>query len=396
MRSVERLTDEIKTEYADLLDARFPTFSRSEMERRAQRLDDLIERQALDALMIVESLRAGTATGWVTGWPVTAEAVTAIAPNTPRRMYIQHYNHLMLAQQIAFDTQVSWGESSGVMAAAEALKGEGVKRLGVIGRLTPAQYAALGEQFQLVDANRDYTRLRLVKSEEEIRWQRLGAAFTDLGITSLAERARPGNTERELGAFVEAPYVLYGATNALHYFLAKSMAAPEGAVPRQFASSRKLEAGDVLATEISADYWGYTGQVLRTFFIDAEPSPLYRELHAVAEATFDAVLSLVRPGTHATELTDASALIEDAGFTTIDDLVHGYGGGYLPPVLGSRSRPAAGAAPELTLEAGMALVVQPNVVTTDGSAGVQTGHLVLVTEGGAEALQAFPRGYQVL
>lgn len=396
MRSVEQLTGEIETAYADLLDTPFPAFSRAEMERRGQLLEDLIERQALDALMIAESMRAGTATGWVTGWPVTAEAVTVIVPNTPRRMYVQHYNHLTLAARIAFDTQVSWGKRSGVMEAAGALKGEGVKRLGVIGRLAPAQCAALNDQFQVVDANREYTRVRLVKSDEEIRWLRLGAAFTDLGITSLAERALPGNTERELGALVEAPYVPYGATNAIHYFLATSMAAPEGAVPRQFASSRKLARGDVLATEISADYWGYTGQVLRTFFVGAEPSPLYRELHAVAEATVDAVLSQIRPGAPATGLTDASALIEDAGFTTIDDLVHGYGGGYLPPVLGSRSRPAAGSAPDLTLEAGMTLVVQPNVVTADGSAGVQTGHLVLVTEGGAEALQAFPRGYHLL
>ena len=34
-------------------------------------------------------------------------------------------------------------------------------------------------------------------------------------------------------------------------------------------------------------------------------------------------------------------VIEDAGFTIYDDLMHGFGGGYFPPVLGSRSRPAA-------------------------------------------------------
>ena len=31
----------------------------------------------------------------------------------------------------------------------------------------------------------------------------------------------------------------------------------------------------------------------------------------------------------------------DTGYTIIDDLIHGYGGGYLPPVLGSASRPAS-------------------------------------------------------
>ena len=39
-------------------------------------------------------------------------------------------------------------------------------------------------------------------------------------------------------------------------------------------------------------------------------------------------------------LVDASSIIENSGFTTWDDLVHGFGGGYLPPILGSKSRPA--------------------------------------------------------
>ena len=33
-------------------------------------------------------------------------------------------------------------------------------------------------------------------------------------------------------------------------------------------------------------------------------------------------------------------LREAADFTIIDDLLHGYGGGYLAPILGSASRPA--------------------------------------------------------
>jgi len=46
--------------------------------------------------------------------------------------------------------------------------------------------------------------------------------------------------------------------------------------------------------------------------------------------------------------------------------VHGFGGGYLPPVV-----PTLGPVPEsgFALAAGMTLVVQPNVVTCDGRAG---------------------------
>jgi len=40
----------------------------------------------------------------------------------------------------------------------------------------------------------------------------------------------------------------------------------------------------------------------------------------------------------------------------------------------------------------MTVVVQPNVVTRDGRAGVQTGELLLVTGQGPERLHAYPPG----
>ena len=86
-------------------------------------------------------------------------------------------------------------------------------------------------------------------------------------------------------------------------------------------------------------------------------------------------------------------MIEDAGFTTNDDIVHGYGGGYLTPVLGSRSRPA-GPIPDFAFVPGMMVVIQPNVITRDERAGVQTGELVLVTADGAQRMHNFPRGFR--
>jgi Xaa-Pro aminopeptidase len=46
----------------------------------------------------------------------------------------------------------------------------------------------------------------------------------------------------------------------------------------------------------------------------------------------------------------------------------------------------------MTFETGMTVVVQPNVITTDERAGVQTGGLVLITDAGVEQLQRAPRG----
>ena len=42
---------------------------------------------------------------------------------------------------------------------------------------------------------------------------------------------------------------------------------------------------------------------------------------------------------------------------------------------------------------GMTVVVQPNVVTRDGTAGVQTGELVHITEKGVDRLHQAPKGF---
>jgi Xaa-Pro aminopeptidase len=244
----------------------------------------------------------------------------------------------------------------------------------------------------LVDLNREYVRLRLVKSEEEIDWMRIACALTDLAIAALRQEARAGMTERELGAICEAAYHPHGGWTFIHYFLVTPMADPQYCVPRQIASSRKLRPGDVIATEITAQFFDYPGQILRSFTAGAEPTPLFRRLHETAEAAFDAVTGVMRHGATMEQIVAAAEVIEDAGFTVYDDLVHGFGGGYFPPVLGSRSRPA-GPLPDMTLEAGMTCVVQPNVITPDQKAGVQVGELVLVTGHGVERMHRAERGF---
>ncbi len=315
-----------------------------------------------------------------------------VAPSEPQLMVMEWYNHWPLAKKLARDTEVRWGEHRGFDKTIAELKARGAKRVGVMGPLAYSRSRKLEAAFgELVDLNREYVRLRLVKSPEELQWMRIGAALTDLAIEGLRREAKPGMTERELGAICEAAYHPHGGVTFIHYFLVTPMAGPEYCVPRQIASSRKVRPGDVIATEITANFHEHPGQILRTFTVAAEPTPLFRRLYDTAEAAFDAVTRVIRHGTTMQQIIDAAGVIEDAGFTVYDDLMHGFGGGYFPPVLGTQSRPA-GPLPDMTLEAGMTCVVQPNVITPDQKAGVQVGELVLVTESGFERMHRVERG----
>ncbi len=243
-------------------------------------------------------------------------------------MYIEWYNHWPLARRLARDTEVRWGEHQGIDKVIADLRTRGARRVGLMGALGYAKCRKLEAAFgPLVDLNREYVRLRLVKSQEEIDWMRIGAALTDLAIEALRREARPGMTEHELGGICEAAYHPQGGVTYIHFFLATPMANPEYCVPRQFASGRKVQAGDVIATEITAHFFEYPGQVLRTFTVAAEPMPLFRKLYETAEAAFDAVTGVIRHGATMQQIIEAAGLIEDAGFTIYDDLMHGFGGG---------------------------------------------------------------------
>jgi Xaa-Pro dipeptidase len=216
--------------------------------------------------------------------------------------------------------------------------------------------------------------------------------MSDDAVAALAAAARPGMTEAECCAALEGAYLAAGGLTHIHYLGVTAMAEPGVCVPAQWPSPRRLRAGDVLTCEVSASYQGYPGQLLRTFTIAAPPTPLYEDLHRVAAAAFGAMAARLRAGAVARDLTTAAAeIILGAGYTIYDDLVHGFGGGYLPPVV-SRADVESRQAADFTFTAGMTVVLQPNVITPDERAGVQTGELVLVTESGWEPLHRYPRG----
>jgi len=376
-------------------EAEYPRFSDAEMARRRAAIENLLAEFALDHLVYCGANRFGSAVQWLTGWPVTAEAVGVLTPKIPDALFVQHINHVPLARRLAAPADVTWGGGSSTAAAVSALDRRGARagRVGVIGPMTFEQHATLAARFgEVANLNRRYARLRQIKSPEEIDWMRIGATLTDRGMVALRDGLRPGLTERELADLVERAYIVLGGSNVIHFFGVTPMTDPSIGVPTQFVANRKVNAGDAVVAEISAAFWEYPGQVLRSFALGAEPSKLYRDLHAAADAAFDAVAAVLKDGTMPSEIIDAASVIEQAGFTIIDDLLHGYGGGYLPPVLGSRSRPSAHI-PDEPLRAGMTVVIQPNVVTADGKAGVQTGELVLVTATGIEPLHAMPRGF---
>src|ERR1700736_6497945 len=274
----------------------YPRFSDAEYARRHAGIARAIEAGGADHVLIVTAQNVGNATRWMTSWPGTAEALLLFRPGERMVMFVEYCNHLPLAQQISRDTEVRWGEEKGIAKTIEELTRRGARRVGVIGPLSGTRWKALEAKFELVSLDADYVKLRLLKSDEEIAWLRIGAALSDAGMAALVGGTRVGITEHELGSMIERAFIGHGGTQVIHFIGSTQMAAPDCYVPRQFTSRRKIEAGDFVFCELSAAWWDYSGQVLRGFTVEAEPTSLYRDLHATAAAAFDSITKAIRPG----------------------------------------------------------------------------------------------------
>lgn len=369
----------------------YPRFSDFEMTARRELVGRIAAVAGVDRVVMYGSPRAGVSIFWLTGWLVTQEALAVVAPGERIALFVRARNHVPLAIEFAKDCDVAPGGPSSMESATQVI-GRG-DRVGVIGRLPHAYHETLARHCaEVVDLEPAFASARMVKSVEEIEWMRVGAHLSDLGALGLRDAAKPGVTVHRLADAVERAYVARGGDTWIHFIGLTSMEKPDSFVPAQWPTNRVVQAGDVITTEISAHFRSHPGQVLRTIAVDAEPTPRYKALHDVAQAAFDRIEQALRPGCTAEEIHEAASVIEDAGYTICDGLVHGFGGGYFLPHFDIRSLDDDASA-QPPLEAGMLLVVQPNVIESGGPAGVQTGEMVLITEDGSERMHDVPRGF---
>lgn len=377
-----------------LVDTDYPRFSGGEMDRRRTLMAGAMEAAGVDHLVAYASFFRGGPVHWLSDWLTTFEAVLVFTPGQPDVIFIQFYNHLPQAQGLMPDKDIRWGGPSTIHSVIDKLQARGAQpgRVGAVGLVPMHYYMPMNASFpEVQDLNRAYFGVRMVKSAEELDWYRISAHLSDLSIEALFQEIRPGLEERDLGAITEAAYLGWRGQNIIHFFNSTSMRAPDSFVPRQHLMNRTIGTGDVIVTEITSSWFEAWGQVLRTFSVGEPLIPEYQALHDTANAAYDAILGALKPGASASVIDVGRQVIADAGYTYFDDLVHGFGGGYMPPVLGSPTR-GEEPLPDFELKEGMMMVVQPNVITPDQRAGVQTGDCVVVTADGAESIHTAPRG----
>jgi len=373
----------------------FPRYPMPEMERRHRWATNTMNEFGIELLVVGGPTGPlETSVQYFSNWPSQVQSYVLFDRDEPPILLVRLWNHVPDAERIAVIDDVRYGGDTPAEQAAKVatLASErDVRRIGLIGVVPHADLTSIqraNPEATIIDLNQAYQELRLVKSPAEMVFVDIASKMNDAAIDALAAELRPGVNEYEVARIVEDVYNSHQAWNLIHFSLSTPMEAPEVCVPHQYHPDRVLQAGDVFVTEISTTFWGYSGQILRTFTIASDPTPRYERLHDVALDVYQGIVEVLRPGATVGEVLDAAQVITEAGFDIWDDLVHGFGGAYLPPIIRTRANRGATHPDDFEFPDGTLLVVQPNVI--DGQAGVQTGNSLRITPDGAVSTQNQP------
>ncbi len=299
-----------------------------------------------------------------------------------------------------------------------------LKRVGLEFDVLPLQhYARIGRLFptmQFVDVSALIREVRMVKSPHEVACIRRAASIQDHMVAKLREVLRPGMTELELAAEIEAEARRHGhqgiiRTRRLNMecFFGHLLSGENGAVPSMMesptggtglspafgngVSTRRIQPHEPILLDYAGACDGYHADQARLFSLGALPEDLARA-HEACLRILEEVLAILRPGVKASEaFARAAGLAERLGYADrfmntgpaqVSFVGHGVG-----VELDEIPYLAAGA--DLTIEAGMTFAVEPKIVSPGrGIVGVED--TILVTAGDPEYLTFTPRELVVL
>lgn len=314
---------------------------------------------------------------------------------------------------------------AGGARAADVLKERGLARgrIGIVGFGPTAPGEAegllpLGFHTNLLKALPDatigdftlaFTDFMLVKSAEEIALLRFAARVSEEACGVMMAVAHPGVSEASVYAETVREIHRWGCDLRYPFFSLQSGRDNIGwGVPRWSVRAeppRILEAGDLVQAEIHTVYGGQEGQVNMSVALDPVDDTV-RRLEDVARASYEAGLAAVRPGvTFASVVHAMEEPLARSGCWSKTPLLHtltfgatGFTGINRAQLKGTREEAIeGGAAPgirrgDLVLREGMGLELEPNACL--GMVRVNIGAGVLVTQRGAEELNALPTRVQ--
>jgi Xaa-Pro dipeptidase len=362
------------------------------MANRHQRVMALMEEKELDALLFFGAGQFASDVYWLTDWPGGRESYILFQADADPLVITQLYNHVPMGRVLSVIKDLRWAGANTAATMSSLLSERGLtgKQVGLVGNIPYRHYLRFTEDHPgtgFNDTSGAFRMMRTIKRPEEIARLKKASDLTDKSVAAIADGLKVGMREDEIPYLIEPVYLKEGGTAGIHFMTAMPMDEPHFPVPAQFHSNRVLQRRDCLITEISGGYWGYTGQIHRTFSFE-EPTDDWKRLHEAAVEGFLAIENTLKDGATTADIEEAAEVIHRRGYSIYDDLLHGMS--QTPPIIQTKTTKRH-ENPDITFRENMAVTIQPNVITSDETMGLQFGESVIVTKTGCERLNDYPR-----
>lgn len=241
---------------------------------------------------------------------------------------------------------------------------------------------------------------KIVKTPDQLSCIREAARITSEAMVDVDAAMAPGVRQIDLSArFVRRTFEL-GATANLMEPIWQVMPAnwtDQGvrtvdtnlALPR-LSTERELARGDVLWTDVSIYYNGYSSDFGRTWCVGQDPSPRQQAQFRRWREILDAVLSVTRAGATAADLTRAAIEANEGTRPWVDHFYLGHGLGVNTaemPFLGTDLGQEFDE--NLVLQHGSVLVLEP-IAWEDDTGGYRAEEIIVITDDGYQMLTDYP------
>jgi Xaa-Pro aminopeptidase len=318
-------------------------FSDEEYRARAARVRAEMGRRSVDVLLVLSPPNLYYLTGFESIWyPPRAPVGVLVSADSEDVVFVDYERHQTLVEQVAlYDDAVFYDYATAVDQICAAISARGWASSSVgIERWTTSPGAPIVDRIataigglgaRVVDGDWIVDRVRLVKSEAELASVRRAAEIVDAAVGSLADYVRPGRTELEIAAHLDAVMAGMGGEDPA----IRTMVSAGPLVwcrTHSPPSTRPVEAGDVMYVDCCGVVNRYHVDVCRTFAIGRD----HPEARAILEQTagsVEEVIAAVRPGD---PLDVAQRVAEDYVFSRFPREQVWWVGGY---ALGIAMRP---------------------------------------------------------
>ncbi|MBD8070413.1 M24 family metallopeptidase [Bacillus sp. PS06] len=231
---------------------------------------------------------------------------------------------------------------------------------------------------ELVPVSNAIEKLRLIKSESEIKILKEAAEIADAAYTHILGFVRPGISELDVSNELEFFMRKQGAVSSSFDIIVAS--GVRSALPHGVATDKIIEKGDFVTLDFGAYYKGYCSDITRTFAVGTPSDELKKIYDVVLEAQLRGMAG-IKPGLSGKE---ADALTRDyiteQGYGQYFGHSTGHGLG-----MEVHEQPGLSTKSDTVLVPGMVVTVEPGIYIA-GLGGVRIEDDTVITDNGNESL----------